>query len=203
MATFLIRYLVFALALSVAAPVMAAEQVGTEQDHEELRALMKVFSNGINRLDMSEAAPYLHQPFSGTAISQHFMATPQEIQSYFDDLFHGPKAVLKSVEIKPEVDELTEIYQGTFGVARGSNQETYELADGRVYEMTSRWTATVIKDEGKWKLLAIHAGINFLDNPVLADVESLSTIYGAGGAGGGIILGGLVGFLLGRRRRRA
>ena len=67
--------------------------------------------------------------------------------------------------------------------------------------MKSRWTATVIKDGGQWKLLTIHAGTNFLDNPVLAGIEQLSKTYGAVGAGGGLILGAFMGFLLGRLRK--
>ncbi len=198
-----ILFLAAMLAFFVMQPAVAAQQVGTEQDHEQLRNLMEVFTKGVNEADFSEVSPYLHQPFSGTAISQHFMATPEDIQAYFDDLIRKPDAILKRVEIQPEVDELTQIYEGTFGVAHGANKETYELTDGRVFEMTARWTATVIKDAGQWKLLAIHAGTNFLDNPVLAGIEKLTTVYGAVGAGGGILLGGLIGFLLGRRRKPA
>lgn len=198
-----VLFLVATFAFFVMQPAVAAQHVGTEQDHEQLRNLLKVFTEGINKGDFSEVSPYIHKPFSGTAISQHFMATPQDIQAYFDDLLRKPGALLKRVEIEPEVDELTQIYEGTFGVARGANRETYELNDGRVFEMTARWTATVFKDEGQWKLLAIHAGTNFLDNPVLAGVEQLSKVYGAAGAGGGLVLGALIGFLLGRRRKGA
>ena len=70
-----------------------------------------------------------------------------------------------------EADELAQIYTGTFAVARGSTKERYELADGRGFDMQGRWTATAIKEDGQWKVLAIHTGTNFLDNPVINAIE--------------------------------
>jgi hypothetical protein len=49
--------------------------------------------------------------------------------------------------------------------------ERYELADGRGFDIAGRWTATMIKDNGQWRILAIHAGTNFLDNPVINAIE--------------------------------
>lgn len=198
-----LQLLAVMLAICVTQPAFAVQQVGSEEDHEQLRNLLEVFTEGLNKGDFSAVTPHIHQPFSGTAISQHLMTTPSDIQAYFDDLLRKPGAILKRINIEPEVDELTQIYEGTFGVARGANKETYELNDGRVFEMTARWTATVIKDAGQWQLLAIHAGTNPLDNAILAGAEQLSKVYGAAGAAGGILLGGLVGFLFGRRRKRA
>ncbi len=86
----------------------------------------------------------------------------------------------------------------------GSGVEDYILADGRKFRMNTRWTATVIKDtDGKWKILTLHLGTNFLDNPILAKAEaSLMTFAGAG-----LVLGTLIGclvmFMLGRRKKTA
>ncbi len=76
------------------------------------------------------------------------------------------------------------------------------MADGRSFDIDGRWTATAMKDDGQWKVLAIHSGTNFLDNPVLSAIER-STLYVASGAGAaGVVLGFLVGFFVRRRRAK-
>ena len=74
------------------------------------------------------------------------------------------------------------------------------MADGRSFDMAGRWTATMIKEDGQWKLLAIHSGTNFLDNPVLNAVEKSTVYTGGGGLAVGLAVGFLVGFFVRRRR---
>ena len=72
------------------------------------------------------------------------------------------------------------------------------------FPMKTRWTATVIKDtDGKWRILALHIGTNFLDNPLLTEVEDAVKSYMIRGAIGGVVVGLILGFLLGRRRKAA
>ncbi|HMB29788.1 MAG TPA: DUF4440 domain-containing protein, partial [Blastocatellia bacterium] len=74
----------------------------------------------------------------------------------------------------------------------------YVFTDGDTRVMTSRWTATLYKDNGKWKILNVHIGANLFDNPVIMALKSW--IYKVGvGAG---VAGGLLGFVLGRLTRR-
>ena len=96
----------------------------------------------------------------------------------------------------PVADAPTKIYDDRFGVVRGSNTEMYELANGNAYTFKTRWTATMIKDQGTWKILAIHNGTNFLDNPLLEAAEDSVYYFG----GGGLVIGLILGVLIGRRR---
>jgi hypothetical protein len=66
--------------------------------------------------------------------------------------------------------------------------------------LKTRWTATVHKaDDGHWKIAALHIGANVLDNPILGFAARTRYLWAAGGLG----LGALIGFLLGRMRRAA
>ena len=57
-----------------------------------------------------------------------------------------------------------------------------------------------MKDGADWKLLAVHTGTNFLDNPVLHAVERSLLWFGAGGLARGLMLGFAGGWLLRRKR---
>jgi hypothetical protein len=70
--------------------------------------------------------------------------------------------------------------------------------------MKTRWTATVIKDtDGKWRILTLHIGTDFLDNPILAVAENSTKYFAMAGGAAGLVLGLLIMFLWGRSRKAA
>jgi hypothetical protein len=80
--------------------------------------------------------------------------------------------------------------------------EHYTLADGRIYDMKTRWTAVVQKEgDGKWRLRSIHIGTDFLDNPILTDAKNKAVTVGLAGAGGGLLVGAVLGWLIRRRKK--
>jgi len=195
--------------LLAAAPASAAVEpgptppkspsTGTEADHQALRAMKERLTTAINQQDFEAARKLVHTPMLATAVTQDSFSDFDAMAGYFKSLFTRDTLRMKSVKLAADADELSQIYTGTFAVTRGSTKEDYELADGRSFQIKGRWTATSIKDaDGNWKLLAIHSGTNFLDNPVLAAIEK-SVMWVGAGAG---LIGLVLGFLLGRWRRR-
>jgi len=78
------------------------------------------------------------------------------------------------------------------------------LADGRPYELLTRWTATVVKEEdGRWRLRAIHIGTNFLNNPILDEAENALGVAIGIGLAAGLVIGCTIGWFLGRRKKKA
>ena len=104
-----------------------------------------------------------------------------------------------------QVHALTELYgdpaNPTWGLVYGGGVENYQLSDGRFLPMKTRWTATVVKEaDGKWRILALHIGANFYDNPIFAAVKDSTKHYAAGGLVAGLLLGGLGMLLLHRKK---
>jgi ketosteroid isomerase-like protein len=186
-----------ACALVCAVWTWSAHAQAHEQDHEQLRNLLAETRDAINSANFAALEPLFYEPFSATLLNQDVVTTSQELTGFFDQWFKGDTAIIKSLTMDPVADAQTEIYDGTFGIARGSNTEVYELVNGKAYTFKTRWTATVIKDEDRWKILAVHNGTNFLDNPLLAVAERAGYYY----AGGALLVGVLIGFFLGRARR--
>jgi len=170
--------------------------------HEELRGLLQGMQQAINSENWSDLEPYFHENLRVTTINQEIVFERSEITDYFERWF-GEGGYLASLDISLTADDLTELYgDKTFGIVRGSGIEKYILADGRDFDMETRWTATVIKDtDGQWRILALHIGTNFLDNPILSVAESSLKTFAAGGVLAGLILGWLLTFFYMRRRR--
>lgn len=192
-----------ALALVLAlAGAASAQPAGTAADHEALRKLKAEATEALNKRDYVAAERLLAKPFAATTITQDSFTDFAKLKTWFEGLYSRDFLRLKSMTLAAEADELSAIHTGTFALTRGSTRERYEMADGRVFDLNGRWTAVSIKDGNDWKLLGIHTGVNFLDNPVVAAIEKSLMWFGLGGGVIGLILGFAGGWFM-RRPRRA
>jgi hypothetical protein len=159
------------------------------QDHDELRALLKAMTEAMNSRNLKTIAPLLHDKFSITTVDQQVFTTLPDFESYFNNLFNGDKALLKSITFNPTADVLTEFVGENIGLSHGTSTDTYLFTDGETRVMSSRWTAVVYKDNGKWKVLSVHIGTNLLDNPVITALKSKLYQIGIGAGLAGLLLG--------------
>lgn len=181
-------------------PAVAAD-LGTEADHQALIKLKEDVAGAIGKRDINAIERHLHKPFSATLVTQDHFSDFSKLTAYFDDLYTRGVPRMKAMSITADADERAQIYQGTFAVAKGSTNEHYELADGRSFDLKGRWTATLVKEGDSWKILAVHSGVNFLDNPVVAMIEK-NVAWIAGAAGGVGLLAGFLGGWYARRARQ-
>jgi len=174
-----------------------------QASHEALRGLLQGIEQAINEERYADLAAFFHERLRVTTINQEVLRNREEIAPYFQRWF-GPGGFLKKLHITLTADDLTELYgDKRYGIVIGSGLEKYLLADGRSFDMQTRWTATVILDtDGQWRILALHIGTDFLDNPILAMAESSFLYALAGGALAGAVLGGLAIWFVRRRRPR-
>ncbi len=197
----MLKFLLFTLTLLMSCTALATEEPD-HGVHEALRVLVNGIELAINEERYGDLAPYFHRNMRVTTINQEFLASPTEIAGYFERWF-GEGGYLKKLEIRLIPDALTEFYANkSVGIVQGVGHENYILSDTRSYEILTRWTATMILDnDGQWRILTLHIGTNFLDNPVLAEIENSLIYFTIGGAVAGMVLMGLV-ILVTRRKRK-
>jgi ketosteroid isomerase-like protein len=169
-----------------------------ERDHDELRAMLKAVTEAMNSRNIDAIAPLFHDRFSITTVDQQAFTNLADFKAYFNGLFTGDKAPLKSVTFNPTADALTEFVGADIGLSRGASNDTYVFSDGETRVMASRWTATLYKDNGKWKILNVHIGANLFDNPFVTALKGWLYKVGAGAGVAGLLLG----FALARLMRR-
>lgn len=182
------------LALSLGT-VMARAQ-DHEADHAQLREMRQLVETAVNENKLDTILPLLDDDFALTMLDQVLITRPAELKSYFERHFEAPGSVLKSVHIKPEADVLTRFLDESTGVNHGTSTDTYTLRNGSQVVLHTRWSGTFRKVDGRWKIVGLHVGANVLDNPILGFAQRGRHLWG----GGGVVLGALLGFLLGRRR---
>ncbi len=150
--------------------------------------MRETIAKAVNAVDVDLMAPLLSEKVSITMVDQSVITSPKELKDYFRKMFQAEGALLKSVHIDPSADMETVFLNDSLGINRGSSTDSYTLKSGREVVFHTRWTSTVIKDGGKWKLLTLHVGVNFLDNPVLTATGQMKYWWGAGGAVAGLLL---------------
>ncbi|MCP5155250.1 MAG: nuclear transport factor 2 family protein [Ectothiorhodospiraceae bacterium] len=185
-----------ALLLAVTA---AHGQDGREADHEALRGLMARARDAVNARDPKAIETVLAPGFVLVMADQSLVTDTASLRQYLARLFEAEDAPLAGIELAPEADAPTEFLGPDVGVARGRSSDTYTLRAGGALTLESRWTATVARVDGEWRIKTFHAGVNMVDNPIL----DAATHAGYAWGGGGLVLGGVLGLVLGRRRRRA
>jgi ketosteroid isomerase-like protein len=178
--------------------VTSADDAKTKEDpaHADLRALRAELVKAINGNHLDDMLALLDDDVVVTFMNAEVGRKPAGVRAYYDKMMNGPNKIVESITIDPTVDELTHLY-GDTGVAFGSSKDHFKLTDGRDFVAETRWTGTLVKKDGKWKVASFHASANAFDNPILwIALKKVGMWVGIGAA----VLGLVIGFLIGRRR---
>jgi hypothetical protein len=90
-------------------------------------------------------------------------------------------------------------FVGTAGdvvVADGSMEDEFYPVIRGPFKLSSRWSATLARLDGQWKIVNLHVSSNVFTNTLIAELTRGLSYAGAAG----LVLGALAGWLLRRRR---
>lgn len=178
------------LLTGVCRPAMRAAE---DPVHNELRTLRTQVIDAITKGDFEAVVKHVHPNVVVTWQNAEVCRGPQGLREFMTKM--GTDS-FKGYKVPPTPDDLTIMYGGDTGVSFGKVVANYKLL-GKDYEFTSRWTATLVKENGKWLLASYHVSLNALDNPMLSAAKSSLLWIGVGGA----VLGLIIGRILSRRRQ--
>jgi len=178
---------------------LAAQPLGeSDQDpaHQELRELRDRLLAAVNSNDLEGVIGVLHTNVVITWHNAEVSRGHAGVRDYFQRVVTGPDKLVESFKCEVTVDELTILHPGDTGVSFGSSDERFQLSTGKSLNVRGRWTATLLKENGRWLVTSLHASTNLFDNVLLSIAKQMLWV-----AGGGALLGGLIiGWWLGRRR---
>jgi ketosteroid isomerase-like protein len=188
--------------VAAAEPVAGSVADEVQAAHEALRALKQDAEQAFNRMgasgkreDFDVLLDYVTDDVVLAAMNGQFAVGKKGLIAYFERMMTGPDRSVQSIHHKFDVADLTVLYGGDTGVAYGTSVGTYELSDGLSFVVDTNWTATMVKQDGRWRLASFQFGPNIFDNPVLnRAVNALRW-----GVGLALVIGLLIGFLVGRR----
>jgi len=193
--------IVLTLALFAPGPLLAQNQNPATENpaHQELRQLRDGLLAAMNKGDLDGILPFLHTNCVITWHNAEVSRGREGVRAYFNRVMTGPDKIVESFHCDLKVDELTSLYGDNMGICFGSSDEHFKLTSGRDLNVKGRWSATRVKDNGHWLVASLHASTNLFDN-VMLDLAKKTAIAGVIAC---LLAGLVVGWLLGRRRKRA
>lgn len=187
----------------VASPLRATETdaagVSVEALHNELRAVKDRALKAVNERNEDALAKELAPNILFTAMNNERVSGVDAARAYYKRMLVGAGAIVKEMTLTANADDLTTLYNGgAAGVVTGTSDAMFKLAGGLEFTVPLRWTATLVRNDGKWAIAGLHYSANMFDNPLLSAAGSGSRWF----ALIGIPLALVVGFLFGKWRAR-
>lgn len=187
------------LLLALAAPALADELTPEQQAlHQQLRDLKDRLATALNSGNIDAALAETDPAISFTAMNNEVAHGRDGVKQYFQKMMTGENPIVQSMTVSFEPDQLATIHGDDNAIATGGSKAHFKLSGGLEFDLDGRWTADLVRANGKWQLAAAHYSVNMFDNPLLENAKRMAWMVGAGAALGGLIIG----FLLGRWRRR-
>ena len=195
------------------APVAEAQAVNVESIHNELRAVRDAMLDAWKRRDIDGVLSHVDPDIVVTWQNGTVNRGPEAIRKFYSEMLVGEGSVLSNIESTFTVDDLSVLHGSDTAVAFGSIHDDMSfkrsataafIGAGSKIGLDSRWTATLVRKAGQWKLASYHVSANIFSNPVLAlGTKAAGRVAGIGGFAIGAVLALLVGWLVWRRKPKA
>jgi uncharacterized protein (TIGR02246 family) len=171
----------FAVICLAAAPLLAQEPKEAKEHpaHAEFRTLRDGILEALNKDGTEKMLSYCHPNIRFTTPDGRVHRGHDGIRSYLDEMTKGPDAYVKSFRADLSVDDLAVLYGDDMGIATGTSADQFEVKGGNKFVLHNRWSATLVKEDGKWLLANYHTASNVFDNPILNLAKQ--SLYWVGG----------------------
>jgi ketosteroid isomerase-like protein len=183
-----------------AAPEQPAPLDQDEADHAALREYKALFEKAASEGQLDLLKPILHQPFSVVTYTDREFT---DFEAFKDRWLKTRDEVVGNGSYKVTLlPERSEIY-GDIAISRGDSENVLVSATGNEYRFTSHWTAVFRKQDGQWKVVRVHSSLDPFGNPmVVGEVKRRMTQAGLGAGLAGLVIGGILAYLLAGRGGR-
>jgi len=192
-----------------AGPAAAAASAETAAVHDQLRKLRDEMMAAWQRRDIDGVLAHVDPDVVVTWQNGEVNRGPDAIRRFYKEMLEGEGSILSNLVSTLNVDDLSILHGPDTAIAFGSIHDEFTfkravtasaaIGAGNTLALTSRWTATLVRKAGEWKLASYHVSANVFSNPV----QDLA-VKAAGRIGAivGFLIGAVIALLLGWALRR-
>jgi uncharacterized protein (TIGR02246 family) len=182
-------------------PCPAAEPAdGADAVRGELLALREAVIRAYEARDIEAVLAHVHPEVIATWQNGFRARGRDAVRKFFNDMMTGESRIVRDVKSRLEVDGAAIRHGDDAAVACGTLSDDFDLASGSRLHLESKWTATLIRLDGRWLIGSFHVSASIFENAVLDAVRSWATRLAVGLGVVGLLVGAAAGRLLARRR---
>ena len=175
-----------------------AEEDPRASDRTALRGLLTEVTAALGSGDPTKLEPCLAPAFVLTFADQQRFDDLAALDAYQRRL--RAERGIDRIVFAPAIDGPARFVGTDVAIATGTSTDTFVGAKGDETTITSRWTATLERTAQGWRISALQAGVDLLDNPILERIKRTLIWLALGAAVVGLLVGLLVGRLVARHR---
>ncbi len=170
------------------------------EDRKVLLTLFHEIESSINAQDLTRMVKQLDDNATVVWANGEVSRGPAEALAYYDRMVKGKDRILTKYVTSAKLNGHARfVGDGSVAIADGTMEDEFYPVIRGPFKLDSKWTTTVAKINGEWKVISLHLSANVFNNVLLDETKSI-IMYAAAG---GLVLGAVAGWLLGRRNKRA
>jgi ketosteroid isomerase-like protein len=179
---------------------MTAQNDLHQEDRQALLRILGEVEKAINAQDIEGILAQMRPDCTVTWWNAEVSRGHNDIRAYYRRMVKDPGRYITKYTTRAKLGDHARFLgpQGDVAVADGSMEDEFFPVIRGPFSLSSRWSATVAKDGGEWKIVNLHLSSNVFTNTLIAELTR--ALWYAGGIG--LAVGCLGGWLLGRRGRR-
>ena len=170
------------------------------EDRAQLRAMLAEFEAAINAQSIDRMVAAMDDNVTVIWLNAEVSRGKDEVRAYYGRMVGHDKAILSKYLTKASLGAPAKFY-GDVAIADGSAMDEFYPIGRGFFRLDSRWSTTVIKNAGQWKIVALHLSSNVFNNPLLDEVQTNIVKAGIAGLLIGLALMWLITSVLRRRSR--
>jgi ketosteroid isomerase-like protein len=180
---------------------MTAQNDLHQEDRQALLKIMSAVEKAINDQDIEGIIAQTSPDCTVTWWNAEISRGHDEIRAYYRRMVKDPGRIISKYTTQAKLGAHARFVGSGADVALadGSMEDEFFPIIRGPFKLNSRWSATAAKSGGVWKVVNLHLSSNVFTNVLIAELTK--ALWYAGGAG--VVIGGLAGWFLGRRRKRA
>ena len=138
-----------------------------EEVHDQLRVLRDKAVEAFKERDMDTLLQCLTDDVAVVVQNGELYQGHEGVREFHKEMSEGDDRKVQSQETDFKVDELSTLYGEDTATAHGTIDDHFVLTRGMEFDLSSRWTATMVKQGDEWKVATFHVSTNMFDNGVM------------------------------------
>ncbi len=185
----MILFLFLAMSLVIDAQDPRAE------DRKALLMILDEVQTGINTQNIEGILKQMDPGATVTWWNAEVSHGEKEIRDYYQKMMKDEGRILDRMTVKARLDGHARFLgDGSIAIADGSSEDEFFPKIRGPFKLNTRWSSTVAKIDGQWKIVNMHLSANVFTNSLMAEAARALMYVGAGA----LLVGALLGWF-GRR----